>query len=127
MRSISHTITSPGARKRPEPIPTPAQVAGADDVAGDEWHDGTDVDDLLSHREDHLRRVGILLDHAVAGQAQSEVAGVVQGFEAGRLPTTTSSCCSRRRERPYWKRDRDEEGWRAEKADWSRQAEQDVA
>jgi NADPH-dependent ferric siderophore reductase len=27
----------------------------------------------------------------------------------------------------YWKRDRDEEGWRAEKADWSRQAEQDVA
>jgi NADPH-dependent ferric siderophore reductase len=27
----------------------------------------------------------------------------------------------------YWKRDRDEEGWRAEKAEWSRQAEQDSA
>jgi hypothetical protein len=27
----------------------------------------------------------------------------------------------------YWKRMRTEEGWREDKADWNRQAEQDVA
>jgi hypothetical protein len=27
----------------------------------------------------------------------------------------------------YWKRERDEEGWREDKAEWNRLAEQDVA
>src|SRR3974390_3115486 len=47
--------------------------ASENDVAGVQRHTGRQLRDLLSEREDHLAGVGILLEHAVDPQFETEL------------------------------------------------------